>query len=309
MYPSRIQGSSIPNKLVTLLIYVFYPTGRSECIYLKMYNVSVSSPMNQTFDEKTLSKMSMFGLTEYEARVYLTLIVKGGLEASKVSRFADIPRPHTYSVLKALQMRGLVTVIPEAVNRYRAVPLDEGMDLLMEEQERQLSHLRQAREELLSEIKPKEAVPANHQSMVLLYYGRQNVYKLVDEMFSRCNEECDIMTTAHGIVRFYKYFSDKASEFRNKDVRVRFIAPVTPQVEDFAVKLSQLVEMRHIGRLPFIRVVLIDESEVLFAEFADDDFKPTGKETGIWINQAELTKMMKTMFENTWQNTLPYEQK
>ena len=273
-----------------------------------MYNLSVSSPMNQPFDEKTLSKMGMFGLTEYEARVYLTLIVKGGLEASKVSRYADIPRPHTYSVLKALQMRGLVTVIPEAVNRYRAVPLDEGMDLLMEEQEKQLTHLRQARDELLSEVKPKEAIPANHQSIVLLYYGRQNVYKLVDEMFSRCDQECDIMTTAHGIVRFYKYFSDKASEFRNKDIKVRFIAPVTPQVEDFALKLSQLVELRHIERLPFIRVVLIDESEVLFAEFVDDDFKSTGKETGIWINQAELAKMIKTMFENTWQNTTPYEQ-
>jgi sugar-specific transcriptional regulator TrmB len=248
----------------------------------------------------------MLGHTEYEAWAYLTLIVKGGLEASKVSRYADIPRPHTYSVLKALQMRGLVTVIPEAVNRYRAVPLDEGMDLLMEEQEKQLVFLKQAREELLSEVKPKEAIPANNQSVVLLYYGRQNVYKLVDEMFARCGEECDIMTTANGLARFYKYFSDKASEFRSKDIKVRFIAPVTPQVEGFALKLSQLVELRQIARLPYIRVVLLDESEVLFAEFVEDDFKPTGKDTGIWINQAELTKMMKTMFENTWQNTVPF---
>lgn len=237
------------------------------------------------------------------------MYIKGGLEASKVSKYADIPRPHTYSVLKALQMRGLVTVIPEAVNRYRAVPLDEGMGLLMEEQEKQLSYLRKAKDELLSEIKPKEAIPANHQSIILLYYGRQNVYKLVDEMLARCSQECDIMTTAHGIVRFYKYFSDKASEFRGRDIRVRFIAPVTPQVEDFALKLAQLVELRHIDRLPYIRVVLIDESEVLFAEFTDDDFKSTGKETGIWVNQAELTKMMKTMFENTWHNTTPYEKK
>ena len=274
-----------------------------------MYNVIVCSTMNQPFDEKTLSKMSMFGLTEYEARVYLTLIVKGGQEASKVSKYADIPRPHTYSVLKALQMRGLVTVIPEAVNRYRAVPLDEGMDLLMGEQEKQLSFLRNAREELLSEIKPKEAVPTNHQSIVLLYYGRQNVYKLVDEMFARCEHTCDIMTTAHGLVRFYKYFSDKASEFRSKDIRVRFIAPVTPDVADFADKLSQLVELRHIDRLPYIRMVLLDEKEVLFAEFMDDDFKSTGTDTGIWIDQAELTKMMKTMFENTWQNTVPHEKK
>jgi len=183
------------------------------------------------------------------------------------------------------------------------------MDLLMGEQEKQLSFLRNAREELLSEIKPKEAVPANHQSIVLLYYGRQNVYKLVDEMFSRCEHTCDIMTTAHGLVRFYKYFSDKASEFRSKDIHVRFIAPVTPDVVDFADKLSQLVELRHIDRLPYIRMVLLDEKEVLFAEFMDDDFKSTGTDTGIWIDQVELTKMMKTMFENTWQNTVPHEKK
>jgi len=273
------------------------------------YNDIACIAMTQPFDEKTLSKMCMFGLTEYEARVYLTLIVRGGMEASKVSKYADIPRPHTYSVLKALQMRGLVTVIPEAVNRYRAVPLDEGTSILMDEREKQLAFLRNARDDLLSDIKPKEAIPANNQSVVLLYYGRQNVYKLVDEMFSRCTDKCDIMTTGNGIVRFYKYFSDKASEFRNKDINVRFIAPIKPQVEDFALRLSQLVELRHIDRLPYIRFVLVDETEVLFAEYPEDDFKATGKEIGIWMNQAELAKMLETMFENTWQNSIPYGKK
>jgi len=52
--------------------------------------------------------------------------------------------------------------------------------------------------------------------------------------------------------------------------------------------------------------VLVDEKEVLFAEYAEDDFKDTGRETGIWINQEELARMMKSMFENTWANTKPY---
>lgn len=262
--------------------------------------------MNQPFDERIISKLSMFGLTDYEARIYLTLIVKGSLEASKVSKYANIPRPHTYSVLKSLQMRGLLTIIPEAVNRYRAVPLDEGMDLLMEEKEKSFSALKQTKDELLSEIKPKEAIPSGNHSSVVLYYGRQNVYKLVDEMFARCDHYCDIMTTAHGIVRFYKYFSDQASEFRSKDIKVRFIAPVTPEVEDIARKLSRLVELRHVDNMPYIRFVLVDDKEVLFAEYSDDDFKSTGKETGIWINQQELARMLKSMFENTWQNTRPF---
>ena len=262
--------------------------------------------MEQHFDEKTLARLGMFGLTEYEAKVYLTLLVRGAHEASRVSKISGLPRPHTYSVLKALQMRGLVTVIPEAVNRYRAVPLDEGLDLLIDEKEKQFTSLRQAKDQLLSEVKPKEAIPTDNHAIVLLYYGRQNVYKLVDEMFRRCERRADIMTTSHGIVRFYKYFSDVASEFRSKNIGVRFIAPVTPEVEGYAKKLSVLVELRHIDQLPPIRFVLVDSNEVLFAEYPEDDFKPTGKETGIWINQEDLARMMQTLFDNTWKNTTPF---
>jgi sugar-specific transcriptional regulator TrmB len=262
--------------------------------------------MEQHFDEKTLAQLGMFGLTEYEAKVYLTLIVRGAQEASKVSKISGLPRPHTYSVLKSLQMRGLVTVIPEAINRYRAVSLDEGLDVLIDEKEKQFDSLRNAKDQLLSEIKPKESIPTENRSIVQLYYGRQNVYKLVDEMFHRCDRRVDIMTTSHGIVRFYKYFSDIASEFRSKDVEVRFIAPVTPEAGEYAKKLSALVELRRIDQLPLIRFVLVDSKEVLFAEYPEDDFKSTGKETGIWINQEELARMMQTLFDNTWKNTTPY---
>jgi HTH-type transcriptional regulator, sugar sensing transcriptional regulator len=262
--------------------------------------------MEQHFDEKTLARLGMFGLTEYEAKVYLTLLVKGAQEASRVSRISGLPRPHTYSVLKSLQMRGLVTVIPEAINLYRAVSLDEGLDVLIDEKEKQFVSLRNAKDQLLSEIKPKESIPSENHAIVQLYNGRQNVYKLIDEMFHRCDSRVDIMTTSHGIVRFYKYFSDMASEFRSKNIAVRFIAPVTPESEEYAKKLSVLVELRRIDDMPPIRFVLVDSKEVLFAEYPEDDYKSTGKETGIWINQEELARMMQTLFDNTWKNTTPY---
>lgn len=262
--------------------------------------------MEQHFDEKTLARLGMFGLTEYEAKVYLTLLVRGAQEASRVSKISGLPRPHTYSVLKSLQMRGLVIVIPEAINLYRAVSLDEGLDVLIDEKEKQFVSLRNAKDQLLSEIKPKESIPTENHAFVQLYYGRQNVYKLIDEMFHRCDHRADIMTTSHGIVRFYKYFSDMASEFRSKNVTVRFIAPVTPESEEYAKKLSMLVDLRRIDSLPPIRFVLVDSKEVLFAEYPEDDYKSTGKETGIWINQEDLARMMNTLFDNTWKNTTPY---
>ena len=262
--------------------------------------------MEQHFDEKALSRLGMFGLTGYEAKVYLTLLLKGSEEASKVSRYSGLPRPHTYSVLKSMQARGLVTVVPGPVNRYQAVPLDEGLDLLLGEKERQFSSLRQTKDLLLSEIMPCEAILSEGHAMIISYYGSQNVYRLMDEMFQRCRGEAEIITTSNGIVRFNDYFSDAASRFHGRKISVKFIAPVTPEVEEVALNLSRLVKLRRTDALPPIRFVLVDGKEVLLADHQEDHLTGVNKDAGIWINQGDMVRMMKALFDDTWKKSAAY---
>ena len=84
-------------------------------------------------DKKAVEALTSFGLTEYEAKVYLTLVLKGVQKASALADMSDIPRPHVYSVIKLLHEKGLIIIIPEKVTKYQALPLDAVLNKLLEE--------------------------------------------------------------------------------------------------------------------------------------------------------------------------------
>jgi len=57
---------------------------------------------------EAVKALRMLGLTEYEARAYITLLELGEAEASEISRSSGIPRTRIYDVLSKLESRGLI---------------------------------------------------------------------------------------------------------------------------------------------------------------------------------------------------------
>jgi len=58
--------------------------------------------------EKLIEALKDFGLSEYEAKVLLTLIAKGELTAKEISEFSGVPRTSVYEVVRSLTNKGLV---------------------------------------------------------------------------------------------------------------------------------------------------------------------------------------------------------
>ena len=54
------------------------------------------------------------GLSEYEARVYVSLIMEGASEARKLSIRCGVPRTKVYATLKKLMEKGLVKIAGRA---------------------------------------------------------------------------------------------------------------------------------------------------------------------------------------------------
>lgn len=52
--------------------------------------------------------LRMLGLTEYEARAYITLLELGEAEASEISRSSGVPRTRIYDILSKLESQGLI---------------------------------------------------------------------------------------------------------------------------------------------------------------------------------------------------------
>lgn len=69
---------------------------------------------------KVLSDLRTLGFTEYESKVYMALVQSSPATAYELSHASGVPRPNTYSVLKALAGRGAVMPVSKNPIRYVA---------------------------------------------------------------------------------------------------------------------------------------------------------------------------------------------
>ncbi|HEX2408398.1 MAG TPA: helix-turn-helix domain-containing protein, partial [Nitrososphaeraceae archaeon] len=57
-----------------------------------------------------IGNLEDFGLSQYEARAYLTMIGKGSLSASEIAYYSHLPRTKIYLTLKRLEKKGLSVI-------------------------------------------------------------------------------------------------------------------------------------------------------------------------------------------------------
>lgn len=97
--------------------------------------------MSTVEKEKVLDLMQKVGFTDYEARVYITLVTEGSLNPTQLSNLSGVPRPNVYAVLKKLMRRGFAE--REAVKcapLYSAVPPDIVLSNIKEDMKNREQH-------------------------------------------------------------------------------------------------------------------------------------------------------------------------
>ncbi len=76
--------------------------------------------------EDKIFLLNKIGLTDAEAKVYLTLLKNGSASGYEASKFSAVPRSKIYNVLESLVMKGFILYSGEEnTNRYAAVPIEE----------------------------------------------------------------------------------------------------------------------------------------------------------------------------------------
>lgn len=84
-------------------------------------------------EPEAVDALARFGLTTYEARVFVGLQKLGTGTASDVAEVADVPRSQVYGAAEGLEAHGLIEVQQTTPTRYRPVPLEEAKARLIAE--------------------------------------------------------------------------------------------------------------------------------------------------------------------------------
>ena len=89
---------------------------------------------NMEHDSSVTVSLEEFGLSQYEARAYFTLISKGILAARDLAYYSELPRTKVYSIMQKLQKKNLVTISTTKPIMCTATPPAEAFDSALQEQ-------------------------------------------------------------------------------------------------------------------------------------------------------------------------------
>lgn len=92
--------------------------------------------------EDTIFLLRKIGLTDAEAKVYLTLLKKGSASGYEASKYSAVPRSKIYNILESLVIKGFILYSEgDTSNRYAAVPIEEISSRVLDETEATLGTL------------------------------------------------------------------------------------------------------------------------------------------------------------------------
>jgi sugar-specific transcriptional regulator TrmB len=109
--------------------------------------------MNQ---EKECELLTKLGLTALQAKVYLALVHIGTTTAKAISAQAQIDRADVYRVIATLHEQSLVEKVISNPLTFRAAPIQDGINILLERKHKESAEIQKQASLLLKQYQNKE---------------------------------------------------------------------------------------------------------------------------------------------------------
>lgn len=177
-----------------------------------------------------VESLKMLGLTEYEAKVYSTLVMFDRAEVKQIYEFLDAPKPSVYQSLRSLTDKGLVQVINAKPAIYRATPPKIAIKHMME------AH-KKAEDTALHELEEleKSRVESEYPDVLWTLYGDENIEHKLEELLGRAKARLHIIFPRDHLPYIYT--------LRDKDIPIELIvfgADAKAAVESYGLKRAQV---------------------------------------------------------------------
>ncbi|MFQ6060505.1 MAG: TrmB family transcriptional regulator, partial [Thermoplasmata archaeon] len=243
-----------------------------------------------------LRKMQDLGLTEYQARVYLTLLDLGVSKASQIPSLSRVPRTRIYSTMNQLHEKGLVEIIPESPIKYRPVRISDYLERLAESHMQIADDLMEKREKWESEFAIKCEVEVEERGGFEALYGRRNVRERLTRMYEEAESEILSIGTAQSPTRIVSSRLPTIEEKFRNGVEMKYAFPVNSSNRDNAQILSQYADVKNIDMDLSIYFLVVDSRQALLCHpIPPDESFLKGDDIAIWTNDKGIAEALRSI--------------
>ena len=267
-------------------------------------------------EAKHIKELTSLGLSENEAKTYLTLLTKNSMTVGEIAKLSGVPRPKLYEILTKLIEKGLCIEKIGKVKRYRVVEPNIVKEKLISDYQTQLEQKKKIAQsfsnavnsiylknvnktdplEYIEILKDKGQIRKKWITLqkktkkeIIAFSKEPYVLPLADNL----NEEIKILKKKVNIRGVYEYKGIKSESEKEEFIKIisRFI--------------SGGEEARIIKELP-MKLAIIDERITMLVLNDPVSLKPSV--TTIIITHPGFAMVQKNVFESTWQKAMTLDE-
>lgn len=229
-----------------------------------------------------ISVLVEYGLSDYQARVYLALLEFPAMQAGALAKASHVPRNRLYEVLEELQAIGLVDIILDETRKYRAKPLSEYLDRTVGELRTRIHEIESRREYLNVAFEPpalggEEDMEAGTTRVVL---GRRAVAREIDRLVDGAKSRIFASASAGGAERVVRHVVD-AGKHEDDSVGLELYLPRSVAraggLERNGERLMRAISWLDVP-LRSIAIIADDREMLLVDPIPDDDRLRVGRD-------------------------------
>jgi sugar-specific transcriptional regulator TrmB len=253
-----------------------------------------------------IRKLMDHGLTEYQARVYLTLLDLGSAAASQVPPLSRVPRTRIYATMQQLHEKGLVEILPETPLRYKAVPFAAYLRSMAEELRARAAQLDSNLDALSREFAILARSEPEGRGRFEAIYGRRNVRERLIKMYDGAEREIIGIGTTRSPGRIMKAFGPSVIAKSKEGLSMKYAFCFTPDNREEVKVLLKHAEVRHIDFQMPVYLHVVDGTQFLMSHpIPDDDSYYRGDDIAIWTDDSAIARAMSEMADRIWKTGTP----
>ena len=268
----------------------------------------------------TLKTLNNFGLNTYEAKSYLSLLVKEHLTAGEVAKLSGIPRARIYETLENLLQKGLCRAIPGKVKTYGAVDpiiLKDKFNTRFLEAQKELESKRKAltNTKQETEIVIDQLIPLYEKSRsnkdpldyIDIVKDPLQVHYRACELAANAEKEILVFTkppfsTSRGQILSQQNKIESQSLKKGVVNKSIYEIPTDPEerklvIEEVKCAIASGEQAKIVDDLP-LKMAIFDEKNVIY--FLEDPVLQRLSLTCMIIQHHSLARTLKITFESLW---------
>jgi sugar-specific transcriptional regulator TrmB len=245
-------------------------------------------------------KLSNFGLTQNESKIFIFLGKYGAKSAIEITKMLKISRTETYRVINTLQNRGTVSSSIDHPVKFSALPINKALDILIRTEMENVRVLQNQKNDIVDiwNSLPSFAKQDNNvEEKMQILKGQNSIVSKVNNMIHGAQKSLLLLCSEKNFMRLYH--SDLVEMLQNTLAQIKILTSCSEN----SVHIFEKMKGACIRKMPNeiqenFCMLIRDEKEVIL--FTRNDHRPSQEMMAIKTDSVALSYPMVLLFEQIW---------